>query len=307
MTTGVLLSLFLSVASGAAPAKAAPAPASHAGTRELRRRALTLTDATVDKLPELHVGKGTPTVVTFQSDIEARGVLLGAAQGLFYPTQQTSRMVILAPVNDLEGAVPVNVQLKDGTILTFQVRSSRQDVDVQVDVFLELTRRASPDSPATLRETIGGIRMQLDECRATSGDAGAQKLASLLLTQSLDSPQAFDRRPLHTLEKQSRLLIEGKWAYRLLGLTYVILTVENRDPARSWVLDRADVSIVGGKDKSDVKVSAIATEYQSLAPDQAGRVVLSFPTPSNAGTQKIVITLYERDGGRIVALPAMEI
>lgn len=314
----MLSSLVLTLILGAAPvaqtvpakklaAPAAAAPVAKAGARELRRRTLTLDDSSVTTLPELHVAKGTATVITFQTDIAEGGVMLGAVADLFHPIAQTTRMAVLAPKNDLTTPVPLNVQLRDGTILTFQCMTSRSDVDAQVDVVLKLTTRASADSAVALRSAIGSLRNQLDECRATSGEAGAQKLASLLLTQSLESPQAFDRRPLHTVEKQARLLVEAKWAYRLLGLTYIIILVENRDSEKTWVLDRAEVSLAGAKEKSDIKVTGTAAEYPTLAPDQAGRVVISFPTPAAAGAQKVTVTLYERDGGRTVALPALEI
>lgn len=310
----LVLSLAVLIASGPAWASStrkaagrAPVARTNLASRELRRRPLTINDANVDKLPQLHVGKGTATVVTFPSDITDGGVLVGAADDLFYPTAQTSRMFVLSPKNDLVAPVPVNVTLKDGTIVTFQALSSKTDVDVQVDVDLQLSRRASQDSPVVLRATIGSLRTQLDECRATSGDAGAQKLASLLITQNLDSPMAFDRRPLHMIEKQHRLLVEAKWAYRLLGLTYVVLNVENRDPSKSWVLDRAEATVVGGREKEDVKVSAVASEFQTLVPDQGGRIVISFPTPTTGASQRIALSLYERDGGRFITLPAMDL
>ncbi len=297
------------------PRHPAARPAAHARppepvtapVRDLRRRTLVLTDASATTLPEIHVAGGTATVVTFQSDIADGGVLLGSVARLFYPLAQTTRMIVLSPRADLTGSVPLNVQLKDGTILTFQCRSSAVDVDAQVDVVLNFQRRAAADSATALKASLSALRDQLDECRSTAGDAGTQKLASLLLSQNLEAPQPFDRRPIRALERQNALLVQARWVYRLMGLTYLVLTVENRDAERPWVLDRIDVSTAGTREKADIKVAAWAAEIPSLAPDQTERVVISFPTPSSATTQRIVVTLFERDGSRSVALPAMEL
>jgi uncharacterized protein (TIGR02268 family) len=300
----------------AAPLEASPAPPPKKGTgeapkavlsRELRRRTLTLDDTSVNMLPELHLAGGIATVLTFQVPIEEGGVIPGAVKDLFYPLVQTDKTVIIVPKVDLTTPIPVSVSLKDGTVLSFKCVSVRQDADAQVDVLLTLRARASQDSAAALKGIIGQLRGQLDECRATSGDAGAQKLAALLLAQSLDQPQAFERHQLHAAERQSRLLVEARWAYRLLGLTYVVLTVDNRDPERPWVLDRAEVKLGGSSENVDVQVKSAVAEYASLPSDTSERVVVSFPTPVLSKGQKLTLTLHEKDGNRRVALEGLEL
>ena len=300
----------------AAPLAASPAPPPKKGTgeaskavlsRELRRRTLTLDDTSVNMLPELHLAGGIATVLTFQVPIEEGGVIPGAVKDLFYPLVQTDRTVIIVPKVDLSTPIPVSVSLKDGTVLSFKCVSVPQDADAQVDVLLALRARASQDSASALKGIIGQLRGQLDECKATSGDAGAQKVAALLVAQSLDQPQAFERHQLHAAERQSRLLVEARWAYRLLGLTYVVLTVDNRDPERPWVLDRAEVKLGGSAENVDVQVKSAVAEYASLPSDTSERVVVSFPTPVLSKGQKLTLTLHEKDGNRRVALEGLEL
>lgn len=287
--------------------KTASATSKGVASRELRRRTLTLDDASVTMLPELHVAGGTATLLTFQVAIEEGGVIPGAVKDLFYPLAQTDKTVIIVPKADLTAPVPVSVSLKDGTVLSFKCLSVPQDADAQVDVILALRARASQESAAALKGIIGQLRGQLDECKATSGDAGAQKLAALFVSQNVDQPQAFDRHPLHAAERQSRLLVEARWAYRLLGLTYVVLTVENRDPDRPWVLDRAEVKLTGAAENTEVQVKSAVAEFPALQSDTSERVVVSFPTPALSRGQKVTLTLLEKEGGRRVALEHLDL
>ena len=196
--------------------------------------------------------------------------------------------------------MPLAVTLVDGTVLSFKLVSVPLDSDVQVDVILALEHRAPPDSATALRGTIGQLQAQLDECRANSFNAGATRLASLLLGQSLDSPQAFERRSLHSINKSDRLLVEATWAYRLVGLTYVVLTVDNRDPGRPWVFDRAEVRQGSGNDSPEVKVVGAQSELPAIQPGESGRVVVGFQTP--VANPSISLVLYERDGSRRAVL-----
>ena len=300
LRSGSMMLLFGAVIA-VAPVDATPAPPPKKGTgeaskavlsRELRRRTLTLDDTSVNMLPELHLAGGIATVLTFQVPIEEGGVIPGAVKDLFYPLVQTDKTVIIVPKVDLSTPIPVSVSLKDGTVLSFKCVSVHQDADAQVDVLLALRARASQDSAAALKGIIGHLRGQLDECKATSGDAGAQKVAALLVAQSLDQPQAFERHQLHAAERQSRLLVEARWAYRLLGLTYVVLTVDNRDPERPWVLDRAEVRLGGSAESVDIQVKSAVAEYASLPSDTSERVVVSFPTPVLSKGQKLTLTLH---------------
>src|SRR5512138_2300637 len=273
-----------------------------ADRRELRRRTLTIDDATLTSVPEIHGAGGTPTILTFEIPVREGGAVLADVRGVFYPPTQTDRTVMLVPKADLARPEPLNVSLADGTVLTFKLVTVPAEADVQVDVAVALRERARPDSAAGLRMMNEQLRSELDECRDGAANAGASKLAALLLAQSLKQPQTFERRPLHVGDKQSRLLVQGRWVYRLLGLTYMVFTVENRDPQRSWVLDRVEVRLTGGGDAVDLKVVAAQGELPILPPGTAERVVIAFQTPPMSATQRLKVSFHEKDGPRLVAL-----
>jgi uncharacterized protein (TIGR02268 family) len=276
-----------------------------ADKRELRRRTITIDDASLTSVPEIHVAGGTPTILTFEVPVKDGGAVLADVRGVFYPPTQTDRTVMLVPKSDLERPQPLNVSLADGTVLTFKLVSAPAEADVQVDIAVALKERARPDSAAALRMMNEQLRSELDECRDGAANAGATKLAALLLAQSLDQPQTFERRPLRAGDKQSRLLVEGRWVYRLLGLTYMIFTVENRDPQRSWVMDRVDVRLTGAGEAVDVKVVAAQAELPILPPGTAERVVVAFETPPMSPSQRFKVSFHEKDGPRLVALEGL--
>ena len=273
--------------------------------RELRRRTLTIDDQSLGSLPEIHVAGGSATILTFEVPVKEGGALIADVRGLFYPPSQTEKTVILVPRADLAQPVALSVTLTDGTVLAFKLASVPRDADVQVDVLLKLKRRASPESAHALRATIEELRAELDECQASSGTAGAVKLAALFLGQDLDEPQTFERHALRGGDKQDRLLVEARWVYRLVGLTYLLFVVENRDPARAWVLDRAEVKLGGGREALDLHVLAASAELPLLAPGQAEKVVVAFRTPGQAMSGRYTVTLVEKDGNRRVVLEGL--
>jgi hypothetical protein len=180
-----------------------------------------------------------------------------------------------------------------------------READVQVDVVLALQSRASPDSAQALRTTIEQLRGELDECQASSASAGASKIAALLLGQNLEEPQVFDRHVLRGADKQNRLLVEARWTYRLVGLTYMLFTVENRDPAKPWMFGRAEVRLAGASEALDVKVLASASDVPLVAPGQESKVVVAFKTPAQGGALRYTVTFVEKDGGRRVVLEGL--
>lgn len=285
-----------------AVAVAAAGPAHAGDKRELRRRAITIDDAALTSVPEIRVAGGTPTILTFEVPVKDGGAVIADVRGVFYPPTQTDRTVMLVPKSDLARPEPLNVSLADGTVLTFKLVTIPGEADVQVDVSVALRERASPDSAQALRMMNEQLRGELDECRDGAANAGAAKLAALLLAQSLDQPQTFERRQLHIGDKQSRLLVQGRWVYRLLGLTYMVFTVENRDPQRSWVLDRVEVRLTGGRDAVDVKVVSAQAELPLLPPGTGERVVVAYETPPMSPSQRFRVTFHEKDGPRLVAL-----
>ena len=288
------------------PALADAAPKA-AKQRELRRRALTIDDANVSSLPEIHVAKGVSTVLTFPVALRDAGAFVADVKNVMEFLSQTDRVVLLVPKQDLDTTLALNVTLADGTVLTFKLLSVRSDVDVQVDVAVALERRGTPESPAVLKASLEQVRAQLEECQAMSGAAGVAKLASLLVAQDLDSPQAFERRPVRGGDKQSRLLVQARWVYRVLGTTFVVFVVENRDPSRTWVLERAEVRLGGRASKTEVKVLAATAEFHALPPEGEEKVVVAFTTPPRDRGETMTVALFEKDGARHVVLDDLDL
>ncbi len=288
-----------------APIGAAAADPSASARRELRRRSLTIDDQNLGSLPEIRVAGGAATILAFEVPVKDGGAFIGDVRNLFYQPQQSERTLILIPKADLAQPVPLNVTLSDGTLLSFKLTSVPKESDVQVDVVVALKNRAAPDSAQALRATVEQLRSDLDGCVAASSGAGAAKLAALLLEQSLDTPQVFERRALRGGDKQNRLLVEPRWAYRLVGLTYLVFIVENRDPSRAWVLDRAEVKLTGPGDALELQVLAASTEVPILAPGAGEKVVVAFKTPAQAVSHKYTVSLFEKDGSRRVVMEGL--
>ena len=248
---------------------------------------------------------GSATILTFEIPVRDHGAIITDTRGLFHPPTQTDKTVILVPKADLAQPAALNVTLSDGTVLSFKLVSIPKEADVQVDVVLALKDRATPGSVQALKTTIEQLRGELDECQASSATAGASKIAALFLGQNLDEPQVFDRHELRGRDKQSRLLVEGRWIYRLVGLTYMVFTVENRDPVKPWALDRAEVKVAGTGEATDLRVLAAASEDEVVAPGQATKVVVAFKTPPLSGSPKYTVALVEKGGGRRVVLEGL--
>ena len=309
MLRSLVVALFATVVPVATPAAASGrAPSAEAAQvkRELRRRTLAINDSNVSSLPEIHVAGGTATVVSFQVPLRSGGAFIADVKGLMNPLSQSDRFLVLVPKKDLPGPLPLNVSLADGTVLTFKLLTIATDADAQVDVALDLERSAAPDSAAALKTSLVSVRAQLDECQAGSAAAGVAKIASLFIQQNLDAPHAFERHAIRGGDKQSRLLVEARWVYRLLGMTYLVLTVENRDPVKPWVLDRAEVKLLGSS-SVDVKVLSIQAELATLPPDVSEKVVVAFATPPQSAQQKVSLSLLEKEGARHVVLDGLEL
>ncbi|MBI5068714.1 MAG: DUF2381 family protein [Deltaproteobacteria bacterium] len=285
-------------AAGAAEPKSPP-------RRELRRRTLVVDDQSIGSLADLHVAGGSATILSFEVPVEPKGALIMGTPELFHPPTQSDRTVILVPKVDLVRPVPLSIALADGTALSFRMLTAPLDADVQVDVMLKLKSRAPPESAEALRTTIAQLRSELDECRGSSVTAGAARLAALLLAQSLDEPLAFERHSMRGGDRQRRLIVEARWVYRLVGLTYLVFNVANRDPDRSWVFDRAEVKLTGGAEPADLPVLASAASADVLAPGQESKVIVAFKTPARSTSHRYAVAFVERDGDRRVVLEGL--
>jgi hypothetical protein len=133
---------------------------------------------------------------------------------------------------------------------------------------------------------------------------GDRCLAHVVREGDLDKPHSFtvSQYTAHHLDKQNRLLVEVKRVYRLFELTYVVLTVENRDPSRVWVLDRPEVAVTGQPQASDVKVMLHAAELSALPPGETEKVIIVFNTPKQDVQNRFNVSLLEKNGNRHVRL-----
>jgi hypothetical protein len=86
-----------------------------------------------------------------------------------------------------------------------------------------------------------------------------------------------------------------------------LLTVENRDPGRTWVLDKAELGLAGGGTSQDVKVRHVATEQPALGPGEVEKVVISFATPQTSVAHSYVVSLLEKNGNRHVRLEDVDL
>jgi uncharacterized protein (TIGR02268 family) len=303
---------FLLLALAASPAQAPSgkvASASAPKKKELRKRALKISDGT--GVTELYVGVGTPTSLVFAAPFDGTRMLLADVNGRFFEPQTTDRTIVLVPKSELKAgeAVALSVTMEDGTVLPFVLTTNPLAVDLQVDVEVTVTAPVSQDSAQALKAKVAELQSSLDECKQSSGNSGIGKVASLILAQDLDQPQAFtvERHNARNLDKQSRLLVETRQVYRLFDLSYVVLTIENRDPSKSWVLDRPEVAATGSASTTEVRVTSWVEELNSLPPGEISKVVVAFTTPSQDTGQRFTLRLLEKNGSRHVALDGLKL
>ncbi len=317
------LSLALSGVASAAPTAVSPAPARAAASsspadvapsrRELQIRTITIDDTNADTVHELRVARGVPTTLVFRTPLAAGqdSVLLAAPAEVFGEPLSNRRTLVLGPERDLRADefYPLTLTFEDGTVQTFKVVSRLEVVDTQVEVVLALQARAAPDSPAALRTSLAQLRGQLDECQATSATAGIAHVSSLVLAQDVGKPTRFiaERVELRHLDKQSRLLVQVRSAYRLFSETYVLMTVENREPGKSWVLDRAEVRLEGSGESAGAQVLVAKMEVASLPSGEETKAVVTFQTPPQTADTRFTLLLYEKGGNRHVRLDGVRL
>ena len=280
-----------------------PAPAAPA-QRQPVQRTITITDETLSKVPEIHVAADWPTTLVFATPLakDNQAVMLAQPGHEFAPPKFTDTSVILIPRKDLpaNGGAALTVTLSDGNILTFKLATVAADVDLRVDVELKLTKRAAPDSPEALKTTLEQLRAQFEECQATSGAAGVSKIGALVLAEK--SPEAVELRTIGKTDKQSRMLVTARYEYRLFGYTFLVLEIQNRDDAKIWELDGADVKLKGAGQSQDVQVASAAMDPAAIEPNATARVVVAFKMPDQQRGQQFTVGLREKNGSRHVQL-----
>lgn len=307
MTLRALL-FALSLALGSSSVAAAKSP-KRLIERKLIQRDITITDENAHEVQVLRAAPGVPVTLTFSQPLKG-DVILADTAGAFVAPQQGEATVLLVPVKELSARTitTLTATIADGTPLVFRLVGDRKEADVRVHVDVQLQQRAGSESPATLRALNAALRSELDECTSLAADAGVEKVAALVMAQDFRKPAAFavERVKTRKLDKQSRLLVEVKALYRLFEHSYVVLTVKNRDPSKTWVLDRPLIEAKGGSATTEVPVVAYSTEFPQLSPDEEQKVVVAFVTPpaQGAGT-RFTVRLTEKGGSRHVAMTGL--
>jgi uncharacterized protein (TIGR02268 family) len=276
--------------------------------RRLERRTLSITDASFQDVPVVHVAKGVPTTLSFGQTIRRESILLADSSDAFLPPRATDTTVVLIPTRDLarKAVATLTVTVADGTLVPLLLETVPKSADIAVDVSVNLSKRAAPESLPALKAAVLQLRGELDECRGDSGKAGVAKLARLILEQDVSANVPMLRQDVHRREKQERLLVEIVHAYRLFGHTYLLVTLENRDPSAPWVLDRPELSTTGGRDSMDLPVLAFEMDAPVLQPNEAGRLVLAFRSPT-ASSEHLQLRLLEKNGSRHVRLEGLSL
>jgi uncharacterized protein (TIGR02268 family) len=283
------------------------APLEASASRQLRQRKIRFADEHPDEIPELHVAAGVPTTLVFAQKV-VRAQLAADKKLMFDPLVNGNDVILSARVDlPADAHLPLTVSLADGTLLAFQLRTLPLEVDLKIDVEVAFQRNAAPDSPQALLSANALLRVQLDECVSNStstNSAGLSGLAALILEKDTGSAGAvqlrtFEAHQVHAIDKQARLLVEATYIYRLLGVSFLVLNVENRDPSRPWILDRPELKLSGDNSTSDIQVKTFAAGIKAgLPPGEEERVVIAFETPQQSAGQKLSITLFEKGGGR---------
>lgn len=292
-----------------APGKAeAPLRPVRAAGRQPARRTVVVSDATRDV--EIHVAANTVVTLTFP--VPVAGVMLPDTRGFFEAPTWDGRLVFVFPRTDVPqgDAVIMTVALQDGTLLPPFILVTRSgEADVAIDIDVQLEKKASSESATSLRLQISELQAKLDSCNEQAKGVGSIKVGELVLAQDATKPTAFvvERHDARILDKQSRLLVETRVIYRLFDLSYLLVTIENRDPDKTWILDSAEVSVEGGGNASETRVVHLVREFERLAPGVEGRVVVVFQTPSQNTSQLFTLKLLENGGPRHVELKGLKL
>jgi hypothetical protein len=299
-----VLVLMASASASSAPSKPASkkveAPAVVKGPSD---RIITITDATTAAEVRL-APPGQTTTLTFPADVDAPKAVVADPQMRILPPIIQGATVVLTSTKPLPAGttVPLALTLVDGTQLNFAVGPSLDGAsDRFVRVEVQMQQRAGADSASRLKGQVAELQAKLDDCSAGASEAGIAKLAAIILKQDLTKPDTFTveaRRFKSGIDKQNRLLVETQHVFRLFDLTYLALTIENRDPTQPWVLERAELAVQGSGNSSDIKVLGVEQELNAIPSGATSKAVISFRMPTLNEGQRFELRLFEKNGAR---------
>jgi uncharacterized protein (TIGR02268 family) len=293
-----------------------PSPQTSVQRRDFRARVLRIDDSNSTQLHELHVAAGAATMLVLPQPLAegAGGAILAAPPSIVSSPLviQDRKALVLSPVRDLAAgeSFPLTLTFADNTVQSFRLVTVPTEVDVQVTLELALRARATPTSASVLTDKLMEMQARLDECQSTADAAGVARVAALVLSQDFAKPQAFTverRLNVRHLDKQSRLLVEIHAVYRLFGQSYVVLSIENRDPSKVWQMERVEAGVAGGGAAAEAQVLSFQSEIQALPSGETTKVVVAYTTPNQTTGQRYTLRLFERAGARHVELKGVEL
>jgi uncharacterized protein (TIGR02268 family) len=306
----VLATALVLAAAGSASAGPRRAEAnSRQSPRTLKRRTLAITDANLNEVQTIHVGGGIPTTVSFRQAIRPESVILADTSDVFLPLKASESSIVLIAKRDLapHTVATLTVTLADGTIVPLLLTTEPREADIGVDIGVSLVQKARPESAQALKASVLELRAELEECRTDTGTAGVAKVARLVLQEEGSGRREVEVRDLHRRDKQERLLVEVVRAYRFFGHSYLVLTLENRDPGRPWALDRPELTAIGNGSTTDVHIAFFELDVPVLGAGEAGKLVVAFPTPPPGSGESFRLELHEKNGSRQVRLDGLSL
>ncbi|WP_224242955.1 DUF2381 family protein [Hyalangium gracile] len=284
-----LLPLFAGLAAGGAP----PAP------RRLRQRSLYLSGEPGEEVPDILVWARTVTTLRFEAPVDARRTKLEGAEARFEPLLIGDRSISLYPLHELapEDRFRLTVGLAGGELLPFTLRSDRERVDGQVDVFPD------PASCEALRQHWREIQ---EERQRQHADLQRRVKEELSVEHALATLLVMGAERLTRLQEGSR-----KWSIRETGLTgtvvamqgmgkvAVLLTVTNHDPRFSWSVSEIRLThSVTQKPKG----FSLRVQRASLPPGDTGRIALVTDASPKDAAQPYLLEIFREDGVRHIAV-----
>lgn len=274
------------------------------------QRSVVVTDDT--KEVAVSVSAGNTTTLAFPTAVKQTATVIFDSKYFGGKPKVVGQFVSFSPVKDIPQGESVVLQLTlvDNTVLPPIMLSTASATDVYVDVQLSLEKKSSADSATALKVQLSEMQSRLDECQQSAGERGAVKVGELVLKQDFHKQVAFvvEKHPARELDKQSRLLVETHHVYRLFDVSYLVLTVENRDPDKLWVFDRAEVSTGGGNTSIDARVLDVAQEMsQGIPPGVEAKLVVVYKTPEQSVDHLFTLKLLEKAGNRHVELTDLKL
>lgn len=264
-------------------------------------RTITVTDATT--LAEIKLAPPSQTTtLTFPIDVQPESVAITDPKKRVSVLAQGAVLVLLTREALPAGAsVTATLTLVDGTQLTFALLGTTGAFDRYVRVEVALKERAAADSTQRLKTQLQETQARLDECVQGGADEGIKRLGASILQHDLEKSDVWtvEKRAFRSgIDKQNRLLVETQFLFRLFELTYLVFTIENRDPTKTWVLERAELAAVGNGSRVDVKVTSVEQALNAIPPGESSKVVVAFRMPQLSAGQTFTLKLTEKNGTR---------